>query len=237
LNSLERTFDFQTGEFLLVDKELHWTSFDVVNKLRWHIRKKLGIKKIKVGHAGTLDPLASGLLLICTGKNTKRIEELMADKKEYTGTILLGKSTPSFDLETQYDNEAPVAHITKELLEEARKSFLGEQLQTPPIFSAKKIDGKRAYDLARAGKEVEVKKSRVEITDFEIDSTRFPEIDFRVVCSKGTYIRSLASDFGKAVDSLGTLVALRRTKSGNFDVEQAKTVEEWIALIDSAPNT
>lgn len=222
---------------MLVDKELHWTSFDVVNKLRWHIRKKLGIKKIKVGHAGTLDPLASGLLLICTGKNTKRIEELMADKKEYTGTILLGKSTPSFDLETQYDNEAPVAHITKELLEEARKSFLGEQLQTPPIFSAKKIDGKRAYDLARAGKEVEVKKSRVEITDFEIDSTRFPEIDFRVVCSKGTYIRSLASDFGKAVDSLGTLVALRRTKSGNFDVEQAKTVEEWIALIDSAPNT
>lgn len=222
---------------MLVDKELHWTSFDVVNKLRWHIRKKLGIKKIKVGHAGTLDPLASGVLLICTGKNTKRIEELMADKKEYTGTILLGKSTPSFDLETQYDNEAPVAHITKELLEEARKSFLGEQLQTPPIFSAKKIDGKRAYDLARAGKEVEVKKSRVEITDFEIDSTRFPEIDFRVVCSKGTYIRSLASDFGKAVDSLGTLVALRRTKSGNFDVEQAKTVEEWIALIDSAPNT
>lgn len=222
---------------MLVDKELHWTSFDVVNKLRWHIRKKLGIKKIKVGHAGTLDPLASGLLLICTGKNTKRIEELMADKKEYMGTILLGKSTPSFDLETQYDNEAPVAHITKELLEEARKSFLGEQLQTPPIFSAKKIDGKRAYDLARAGKEVEVKKSRVEITDFEIDSTRFPEIDFRVVCSKGTYIRSLASDFGKAVDSLGTLVALRRTKSGNFDVEQAKTVEEWIALIDSAPNT
>lgn len=222
---------------MLVDKELHWTSFDVVNKLRWHIRKKLGIKKIKVGHAGTLDPLASGLLLICTGKNTKRIEELMADKKEYTGTILLGKSTPSFDLETQYDNEAPVTHITKELLEEARKSFLGEQLQTPPIFSAKKIDGKRAYDLARAGKEVEVKKSRVEITDFEIDSTRFPEIDFRVVCSKGTYIRSLASDFGKAVDSLGTLVALRRTKSGNFDVEQAKTVEEWIALIDSAPNT
>lgn len=222
---------------MLVDKELHWTSFDVVNKLRWHIRKKLGIKKIKVGHAGTLDPLASGLLLICTGKNTKRIEELMADKKEYTGTILLGKSTPSFDLETQYDNEAPVAHITKELLEEARKSFLGEQLQTPPIFSAKKIDGKRAYDLARAGKEVEVKKSRIEITDFEIDSTRFPEIDFRVVCSKGTYIRSLASDFGKAVDSLGTLVALRRTKSGNFDVEQAKTVEEWIALIDSAPNT
>lgn len=228
----KNSFDFQKGEILLVDKPLEWTSFNVVNKLRWHIRKHLGVKKIKVGHAGTLDPLASGLLIVCTGKFTKKIDELMADRKEYTGTILLGKSTPSFDLETAFDEVASTEHITETQLEQARQTFLGEQLQTPPVFSAKKIDGKRAYDLARAGKEVEVKKSLVEIFEFDIDSSRFPEIDFRIVCSKGTYIRSIASDFGKAVGSLGTLIALRRTKSGSFNVDDAKSVEEWVALID-----
>ncbi len=226
------SFDFQKGEILLVDKPLNWTSFDVVNKLRWHIKNKLGVKKIKVGHAGTLDPLATGLLIICTGKFTKRIDELMADKKEYTGTILLGKSTPSFDLETEFDQTTPTEHITPEMMEEARKTFIGEQLQTPPIFSAKKIDGKKAYDLARAGKDVEMKQNTVTIDEFDIDATNFPNIHFRIVCSKGTYIRSIASDFGKAVNSLGTLIELRRTRSGENNVDVAKSVEEWIEVID-----
>lgn len=226
------SFDFQKGEILLVDKPLNWTSFDVVNKLRWHIKNKLGVKKIKVGHAGTLDPLATGLLIICTGKFTKRIDELMADKKEYTGTILLGKSTPSFDLETEFDQTAPTDHITPELMEDARKTFIGEQLQTPPIFSAKKIDGKKAYDLARAGKDIEMKQNTVTIDEFDIDATNFPNIHFRIVCSKGTYIRSIASDFGKAVNSLGTLIELRRTRSGENNVDAAKSVEEWIEVID-----
>lgn len=224
--------NFQEGTILLVDKPLNWTSFDVVNKLRWHIKNKLGVKKIKVGHAGTLDPLATGLLIICTGKFTKRIDELMADKKEYTGTILLGKSTPSFDLETEFDQTAPTEHITPEMMEEARKTFIGEQLQTPPIFSAKKIDGKKAYDLARAGKEVEMKQNTVTIDEFDIDTTNFPNIHFRIVCSKGTYIRSIASDFGKAVNSLGTLIELRRMRSGENNVDAAKSVEEWIEVID-----
>ena len=224
--------DLQSGKIFIIDKPLNWTSFDVVNKLRWHIKNKLGVKKIKVGHAGTLDPLATGLLIICTGKFTKRIDELMADKKEYTGTILLGKSTPSFDLETEFDQTAPTDHITPELMEDARKTFIGEQLQTPPIFSAKKIDGKKAYDLARAGKDVEMKQNTVTIDEFDIDATNFPNIHFRIVCSKGTYIRSIASDFGKAVNSLGTLIELRRTRSGENNVDVAKSVDDWIEVID-----
>jgi len=233
LTKTNTPIDFQTGEILLVDKPLNWTSFDVVNKLRWHIKNKLGVKKIKVGHAGTLDPLATGLLIICTGKFTKKIDELMADEKEYTGTILLGKSTPSFDLETEFDKTASTDHITQEMMEKAAQTFLGEILQTPPIFSAKKIDGKKAYDLARAGKEVEMKKNLVTINAFEIDSKNFPNIQFRIVCSKGTYIRSIASDFGKALNSLGTLVELRRTRSGENTVEMAKSVDSWIEFIDS----
>jgi tRNA pseudouridine55 synthase len=225
------TFAFQEGEILLVDKPLGWTSFDVVNKLRWRIRNKIGVKKIKVGHAGTLDPLATGLLILCTGKFTKRIEELMADRKEYTGTILLGKSTPSFDLETEYDAEAPVDHITKKQMDAVRKEFIGEQLQTPPIFSAKKIDGRKAYHLARAGKEVEMKRNLIEIFDFEIDSSNFPEIQFKIECSKGTYIRSIASDFGQKLNTLGTLIELRRTRSGDFHVDNAKDVETWEKMI------
>lgn len=224
---------FAQGSTILVDKPLHWTSFDAVNKLRWHLRKRLGVKKLKVGHAGTLDPLATGLLIICIGKHTKLIDGLMADAKTYTGTILLGKTTPSFDLETQYDQEFPTNHITAEMLEEVRKSFIGVQQQVPPIFSAKQIDGKRAYDLARAGKEVEMKSNAIEIMDFHIDTTRFPEIDFEVTCSKGTYIRSIASDFGKKLNSGGTLIALRRTASGENNVSEAKTVEEWIEFIEA----
>jgi tRNA pseudouridine55 synthase len=224
-------YNFQEGVIMLVDKPLTWTSFDAVNKLRWNIKQKLGVKKIKVGHAGTLDPLATGLLIICTGKFTKRIEEIQADEKTYTGTILLGKTTPSYDLESEYNASFPTEHITAELLEEVRISFLGEQQQVPPIFSAKQVDGKRAYDLARAGKEIELKANTIHISSFELDASRFPEIDFEVKCSKGTYIRSIAHDFGHKLNSGGTLIALRRTASGKYLIENAKTVDAWIEEI------
>ena len=227
--------EFAQGATILVDKPLNWTSFDAVNRLRWNLRQRLGIKKIKVGHAGTLDPLATGLLVICIGKHTKLIEGLTNDSKTYTGTILLGKTTPSYDLESEYDQEHPTEHITKELLEEVRLSFIGEQPQIPPIFSAKKVDGKRAYDLARAGKEIELKANTITITDFTIDTTSFPEIKFEVSCSKGTYIRSLASDFGKKLNSGGTLIELRRTRSGDFNITNAKSVDEWIEFFNSEP--
>ncbi len=224
-------FDFQAGETLLVDKPLNWTSFDVVNKLRWNLKQKLGIKKFKVGHAGTLDPLASGLLIICTGKNTKKIDQFVLEDKTYTGTILLGKTTPSYDLETEFNQEFPIDHITPELLEEVRTSFLGEQDQVPPIFSAKQVDGKRAYDLARAGKEVVLKANKITISSFEIDTNRFPEIDFKIICTKGTYIRSIANDFGEKLKSGGSLIALRRTASGSFLIENSKSVDDWITTI------
>jgi tRNA pseudouridine55 synthase len=224
--------DFLEGAVLLIDKPYGWTSFDAVNKIRWHLKRALKVKKIKVGHAGTLDPLATGLLVICTGKFTKKIEELTGAPKTYTGTFLLGKTTPSFDLETAYNENFPVEHITKEAIEQARLGFLGEQMQTPPIFSAKQVDGKRAYELARAGKEIELKQNRILIEEFEIDASRFPEIDFKIKCSKGTYIRSIAHDFGKSLDSGATLIALRRTHSGELSVEDAKTPEEWISFLE-----
>lgn len=227
--------EFAQGSTILVDKPLTWTSFDVVNKLRWHLRKRLGVKKLKVGHAGTLDPLATGLLVICVGKNTKLIEGLMGDLKTYTGTILLGKTTPSYDLETEFDNQFPTDHITDDMLETVRASFMGEQQQVPPIFSAKQVDGQRAYDLARAGKEVELKANTIEIHGFTIDTSRFPEVDFEISCSKGTYIRSIASDFGKKLDCGGTLIALRRTASGGNNVNNAQSVEEWIEFFESEP--
>jgi tRNA pseudouridine55 synthase len=226
--------DFLAGETILVDKPLGWTSFDAVNKIRWNLKQALKVKKIKVGHAGTLDPLATGLLVICTGKNTKLIEGFTNASKTYTGTFLLGKTTPSFDLETEYNQTFETSHITPELMEDVRKSFLGEQLQTPPIFSAKLIDGKRAYDLARAGKEVEMKRNLVTIERFEIKTERFPEIDFEITCSKGTYIRSIASDFGQKLNAGATLIALRRTQSGEFFIENSKTVEEWIKFLDES---
>jgi tRNA pseudouridine55 synthase len=226
--------EFAQGSTILVDKPLHWTSFDAVNKLRWHLRKKLGVKKLKVGHAGTLDPLATGLLIICIGKHTKLIDGIMADAKTYTGTILLGKTTPSYDLETEYNAEFPTDHITPELLEEIRQSFIGVQQQVPPIFSAKQVDGKRAYDMARAGKEFELKSNTIEIMDMQINADRFPEIDFEVVCSKGTYIRSIANDFGKKLNSGGTLIVLRRTASGDSHVDNAKSVDEWIEFIEQS---
>ncbi|MBL6660765.1 MAG: tRNA pseudouridine(55) synthase TruB [Crocinitomicaceae bacterium] len=225
---------FQEGYILLIDKPKTWSSFDVVNKLRWQLKRKLQVKKIKVGHAGTLDPLATGLLVLCTGKYTKKIEDLTADHKIYTGTILLGKTTPSYDLETAYDAELPTGHISTDMIDEARESFLGKQLQTPPVFSAKQIDGKRAYEFARAGEAVELKQNEIEIFDFAVDSSEFPKVHFSIKCSKGTYIRSIASDFGKALNSGGTLVELRRTGSGAFDIEDALTVDEAIKMIEES---
>lgn len=213
--------DFQEGKVVLIDKPLHWSSFQAVNKVKWALKKHLNLKKIKVGHAGTLDPLATGLLIICTGKFTKRISELQGMPKEYTGTFMLGGTTPSFDLETEVNQTFPTEHITEELIHETVKQFIGEIDQQPPVFSAIKKDGKRLYEHARAGEEVEIAFRKTTIHEFEITRIALPEIDFRVVCSKGTYIRSLANDFGKALQSGAHLTVLRRTKIGEFSVDNA----------------
>ncbi|MFD2099851.1 tRNA pseudouridine(55) synthase TruB [Flagellimonas iocasae] len=213
--------DFLNGQILLIDKPLEWSSFQAVNALKWAIRKKFDLKKIKIGHAGTLDPLATGLLVICTGKFTKKIPELQGQVKEYTGTFTLGGTTPSYDMETEVDQTYPTEHLSEETIKEATHQFLGEINQVPPVFSALKKDGKRLYELAREGKEVEIKSRKIEILEFEITRIALPEVDFRVVCSKGTYIRSLAHDFGKAVGSGAYLSALRRTKIGDFNVNNA----------------
>jgi tRNA pseudouridine55 synthase len=226
--------DYQTGQVLLIDKPLGWTSFQVVNKVRWLIRQGFDIKKIKVGHAGTLDPLASGLLILCTGKFTKQIETYQAQHKEYTGTITLGGTTPSYDLETQIDQKFAIAGITQEAINKAREQFVGDIMQQPPIFSALKKDGKRLYEYARAGETVDIPKREVHISAFEITGIDLPDVHFRVACSKGTYIRSLAHDFGKALNNGGHLSALRRTKIGEFDVKNAHTIEEVIAHFDGS---
>lgn len=212
---------FQEGQVLLIDKPLHWSSFQAVNKVKWSLKKHLDLKKIKVGHAGTLDPLATGLLIICTGKFTKRIMELQGMEKEYTGTITVGATTPSFDLETEINETFPTEHIDDNLIHETVKQFLGEIDQQPPVFSAIKKDGKRLYEHARKGEEVEIAFRKTTILEFEITRIALPEIDFRVVCSKGTYIRSLANDFGKALGSGGHLTVLRRTKIGAYSVDGA----------------
>ncbi|MDT0606637.1 tRNA pseudouridine(55) synthase TruB [Croceitalea rosinachiae] len=217
--------DFLEGQTLLINKPLGWSSFQAVNALKWAIRKKFNLKKIKIGHAGTLDPLATGLLIICTGKFTKRIPELQGQTKEYTGTFTLGGTTPSYDLETKVDQTFSIEHITPNLIVETTTQFLGEIDQKPPIFSALKKDGKRLYEFAREGIEVVIKTRKITISEFEITSIRLPEVDFRVVCSKGTYIRSLAHDFGKALDSGAHLLVLKRTKIGDFNVNKAMTPE------------
>lgn len=219
---------FKEGQVLLIDKPLTWTSFQVVNKIRWEIRQRFKIKKIKVGHAGTLDPLATGLLILCTGKFTKKIDQFQAQIKEYTGEITLGATTPSYDLESEIDKEFPTEHITEEAIHNTTKKFIGEIDQKPPIFSALKKDGKRLYELARAGEEVEVKSRKIAISEFEITNIDFPKVEFRVVCSKGTYIRSLAYDFGLALDSGAHLSALRRTKIGDFSVADAHVLDTYI---------
>lgn len=211
------------GQLILIDKPLEWSSFQAVNAVKWAIRKRYQLKKIKVGHAGTLDPLASGLLLICAGKFTKRIHEFQGMPKEYEGTITLGSSTPSYDLETEVDNVYPINHITHELIHKTKALFLGKIAQKPPVFSALKKDGKRMYEYAREGKELEIKARFVEILEFEILDINLPELRFRIKCSKGTYIRSIAHDFGKALNSGGHLSSLRRTKIGDYNVNKAVT--------------
>ena len=220
--------EYKNGQVLLIDKPLNWTSFQVVNKLRWEIRQRFNIKKIKVGHAGTLDPLATGLLIICTGKQTKEIHVYQGQEKEYTGTFTIGATTPSYDLETEVDNTYTTDHITETLLRETTKQFIGDIQQKPPIFSAIKKDGKRLYELARKGETTEINARTVSITEFEITKINLPEVEFRVVCSKGTYIRSLAYDFGLALNSGAHLSALRRTKIGDFSVEKGVSVEQFI---------
>ena len=220
--------DYQAGQVLLIDKPLPWTSFQAVNKLRWEIRQAFNIKKIKVGHAGTLDPLATGLLVICTGKMTKQIDTFQGQIKEYTGTIVLGATTPSYDLETEINQTFDTSHITEDLIHETTKQFTGEINQYPPIFSAIKKEGKRLYEFARAGESVEIKSRKITIESFEITQINDRFLDFKVVCSKGTYIRSLAHDFGKALHSGAHLSALRRTKIGDFNVNNAVSIEEFI---------
>lgn len=223
--------DYKNGQVLLIDKPLHWTSFQVVNKIRWHIKKQFGLKKIKVGHAGTLDPLATGLLIICTGKQTKNINKYQAQVKTYTGTITLGATTPSFDLETDIDTTYPTDHISAELIYSTIKQFTGIIKQRPPVFSAIKKDGKRLYELARKGEVPEIKPRKVTVYEFEVANIQMPNIAFRVVCSKGTYIRSLAHDFGMALDSGGYLSDLKRTTIGKFSVNDAQSIAQFIKTL------
>jgi tRNA pseudouridine55 synthase len=219
---LKTAEDYLEGQILLIDKPLTWTSFQAVNKLKYILKREYNLpKKFKIGHAGTLDPLATGLLIICTGKFTKRITEIQSQAKEYTGTITVGATTPSYDLETEVNATFSTEHITEELIQETVKQFMGEIDQKPPVFSAIKKDGKRLYEHARAGEEVEIAFRKTTIHEFEITRIALPEIDFRVVCSKGTYIRSLAFDFGKALNSGAYLSVLRRTKIGDYSVTNA----------------
>ena len=220
-----------TGKIILIDKPLHWTSHDVVAKVRIPIKIFCRDRKMKIGHAGTLDPLATGLLILLTGKATKQTESLQGLEKEYTGTITLGATTPSYDAETAVDATFPIHHITPELIHETAKSFLGVQEQIPPIYSSVQVDGIRAYNYAREGETVKLKARTVELFRFEITAIRMPEIDFIVHCSKGTYIRSLAHDFGKAIGSGGYLTALRRTKVGDFDIQDALSLENMLAAV------
>lgn len=217
--------DYLNGQIILIDKPLHWTSFQAVNKMKYALINKVGLpKKFKIGHAGTLDPLASGLLLVCTGKFTKRITELQGQAKEYTGTFYIGATTPSYDLETEINETFETSHIDEALIHETVKQFLGEIDQKPPIFSAIKKDGIRLYEHARAGETVEIETRKTTIHEFEITRIALPEVDFRVVCSKGTYIRSLAYDFGRAMNSGSHLTVLRRTKIGDYVVTDAMDV-------------
>jgi len=229
------------GQRILIDKPYGWSSFQALNKVKWAIRKKFDLnKKFKIGHAGTLDPLATGLLLICTGKFTKKIPELQGQIKEYTGTFTLGGTTPSYDLETEIEQTFPISHLTEEKIHGATKDFVGKIEQKPPLFSAIKKDGKRLYEFARKGETVEIKSRTIEIFEFEITHIAMPNVNFRVVCSKGTYIRSLAHDFGKSLQSGGHLSALRRTKIGDFNVNKAQSpfeFKDWLAQNATSSNS
>ena len=226
--------NFQEGEILFFDKPLRWTSFDVVSKIRWQLSRRLGVKRLKVGHAGTLDPLATGVMVVCTGRATKHIDELQAEVKEYVATLQLGATTPCFDLEKPVDQTYPTEHITEELVREALARFLGRIEQVPPAYSACKVDGKRAYDLARKGEEVELKPKVLVIDEIELQdfNSATMQATIRVVCSKGTYIRALARDIGLALGSGAHLVSLRRTRVGNVRVEDCMQVEDFPAWLD-----
>ena len=220
--------DFREGYIAVIDKPLEWTSTDVVRKIKYALSNKLGYKKIKVGHAGTLDPLATGVLLVCIGKATKMVDALQAEEKEYVAELELGATTPSFDMEHPIDQRYPTEHITREMIEQALRDLSGERLQAPPIYSAKKVEGVRAYEFARAGEEVELKKALINIYEMEILSLEMPLLRIRVRCSKGTYIRSLAHEIGLALDSGAHLSALRRTRSGGFTAENGWKLEDFM---------
>lgn len=223
-----QAFDFQKGEILVFDKPLDWTSFDLVHKVRYIICKKLNIKKLKVGHAGTLDPKATGILVLCTGKATSKIESLQADEKEYVATLKFGATTPSYDLESEEDRQFDTSHITKGSLIEVLKNFTGTIEQVPPEYSAIKLGGKRAYEYARKGIAVEIKSKTLEVKEIEVLSFSLPEVKLRIVCGKGTYIRSLARDIGEALRSGAYLTGLRRTRVGTFDLNQAIHLDDFL---------
>lgn len=223
--------DFEEGYIAVIDKPLGWTSSDVVRKIKFALQRK-GLRKLKVGHAGTLDPLATGVLLVCTGKATKQVERLQAEEKEYIADIMLGATTPSFDMEHPVDRTYPTEHITREAVERVLDSLKGERLQSPPIYSAKKIEGVRAYEFARAGEDVSMRKALINIYELELLKCELPEIRVRVRCSKGTYIRSLAAEIGEALDSGAYLTSLRRTRNGGFTVENAFGIEDFIEKVE-----
>ena len=227
-----KSMDFITGEVIAIEKPYRWTSFDVVKRLRGAIQKRLCLKKFKVGHAGTLDPLATGVLLICTGRATKKIDTLQEGEKEYIATVKFGSTTPSYDLETEIDQEYPYAHITDEEIERVIPDFTGKIMQVPPVYSAVKVDGKRAYKSARKGKEIELKAKPLVIKELELVSFSSPEAIFRIVCSKGTYIRALARDLGAALGSGAHLTDLKRTRVGSFSLADCLSVEEGLKLIN-----
>ena len=223
--------DFITGEIIAINKPYTWTSFQIVNKIRYHLSRKFNVKRFKVGHAGTLDPLATGVLLLCTGKATKRIEELQKQTKEYVAEIMLGATTPSYDMEHPVNKTFPYEHITKEMVEDVLKSFIGDIAQRPPLFSACKVDGKRAYDLARKGSEMQLEPKQIRIDSIDLIEYNLPKIKIRVVCGKGTYIRSLARDIGEALQSGAYLTELTRTRIGEYKIENCITPEafqEWL---------
>ena len=233
ITGFDKHTDFLSGAVLLIDKPLEWSSFDVVKKVRNVLCKKLGIKKIKVGHAGTLDPLASGLVIVCTGKATKQIETFQDMEKVYETTIKLGQTTPSYDLETDIDQNYPTEHITEDLVEAALESLMGESMQIPPVFSAKRLAGKRAYNFARAGKELKMRPQHINIYSLDLAGFENPDLKLRVRCSKGTYIRSLARDLGAFLNSGAHLTSLRRTDIGEFSVGNALSPEKFAETINN----
>lgn len=224
----KKKYDFPAGEILVFHKDLNWTSFDVVNKVRYELCRMMGVKKLKVGHAGTLDPLATGVIVLCTGKATKRIESIQATEKEYVATLKVGATTPSFDLETEEDSTQDYSHVTKELLQEVLSGFIGEIEQVPPVFSAVKVKGKRAFDYARSGEEVKLQAKKIVIHEVEIENFDLPYIKLRVTCGKGTYIRALSRDIGEALNCGAYLTGLERTRVGEYDLDDAFKVDYFL---------